>query len=191
MKKHKITEKQIKEIYEATSINNQEQLKEWFPKVFEKQYKLNNWFIYLNEEDGQETLVFIRNDKTCYGFDSPNIWSETTNWTSPDLDWIERKATKEEVGQALINEAVKRGFKEGAKTKGLNNDNEISQIINGYSYKFEVDELRLNCKGNFFIKRLVYERGIWAEVIEEPKVKITIEEIEEKLGYEIEIINKK
>ena len=90
------------------------------------------------------------------------------------------KATAQEVETALINEAKKRGFKNGViveRPDSFINDGTVT-ILGNFSLLGNIG-LQL---GGFAIM----ENGTWATIIK-PK-QMTQEQIEKELGYKIEIV---
>jgi len=83
-----------------------------------------------------------------------------------------RKATDKEVESALIAEAKRRGFKEGVCINNTNLGWGISKArIGTDSISYQPDKDRL-----FASTLFIYEKGKWAEIIDEPK---------EIFGYEV------
>ena len=159
-------------------------MKDEFPEVFEKEEQ-NGWY---KDKEYPLWLGFFENDCLIYGFNTegdyfinkkPRLDTDKTN----DL-----QATEQEVFEALKNEAVKRGFKEGVYITPMYSDgkdyypdeNIISRPLN------------FKLKGNIFEvdggidEYRIFVNGKWAEKIELKK--LTKIEIEKQLGYKIEII---
>jgi len=94
------------------------------------------------------------------------------------------EATPQEIQQALENEARKRGFKEGVKFKNVcGTDSKICTLI---GEKFIIGFLGRNNLHEKNSEGIIFENGIWAEIIQ-PKP-MTQQQIEKELGYEISII---
>jgi hypothetical protein len=97
----------------------------------------------------------------CYGFTSCGMFY---NNRTRNLDTHRKliKATPQEVEQALIKEAKKRGFKEGVSCywddENVTHDDMSGVII----YRHESNYLTMN--GDIF-----YEDGKWADLVEEKK----------------------
>lgn len=89
------------------------------------------------------------------------------------------EATKEEVEKALIKEAKKRGFKEGVTFRSATGS--LTAFVVEGSLYLEYSILYSDGRGCIF-----YD-GNWAEIIEESK-ELTIEQIQDKLGYKIKIV---
>lgn len=110
MENYTITKEQILEIYDRTSVHNQEQLKEWFPDAFKKELEVGKWYkrphnsalFYVTE-----ILNIDSNHCKVFGFDNLGNWMAENAKTFPDNDF---EATPEQVETALINQAKKRGY---------------------------------------------------------------------------------
>lgn len=170
--KYEITEEQIKETYEATSVSNQDQLKKWFPKVFETKLEIGKWYTPLNMYEGK-ALVFCTDNKNFfnfgYGINYNGDWCNTYSVAGNQLS--QRLATDSEVLEALTNEAKKRGLEYGAFCKWPNaNLIEIKE----YFYK----ENYLYCDKNSII---MDREGNWATPIKT----YTKEEAEKMLNAKI------
>ena len=92
-----------------------------------------------------------------------------------------RLATEEEVREALINEAKKRGFNNIGDLKIKNTYGGISNgfvtITNDFYYDYKGNTLRLD-------GAVIFNNGVWAEIIEEPKeTEPTKEEINRILTF--------
>lgn len=104
-----------------------------------------------------------------YGFEV-NIWREHFNeyyWST--INELQ-PATEEEVKEALIKEAKKRGFKEGVKytSVGFYSKGSEHQLKFKLTYYIEDDMLTDGAGGS------IYYKGKWAEIISNP--------IEEKIN---------
>ena len=111
------------------------------------------------------------NIKPIFGEDLPiKIGEDIYEW---------ELATEEEVREALINEAKKRGYKEGVKCKfGIIED--IRTIkTNDFEFKLEYNTLCIKRKdGN---SDIIFRNGKWNEIIEETEP--TKEEINRVLTF--------
>ena len=99
-------------------------------------------------------------------------------------------ATDKEVETALIKEAKKR-FNVNNKIEYFIGNSKEQTIghLNKFIYHPSDDELliRGGCKGTNS-GLVIYRKGKWATIIEEPKVKeMTMQEVNKALGYEIKI----
>lgn len=102
-----ITKEQLRQLTDP-------KVKEWFPEVFEVNLEVGKWYL----EEGTSFLYYPteikdKNNVNAYGFTLTGRFSEDNGsfeWGTPKRF---REATKEEVFEALKNEAVKRGFVKG------------------------------------------------------------------------------
>jgi len=151
-------DKQIKKLEDSVlKLQEQiEQLKNEKPKFEEGWYWSDNdkdgWLVYYEDE--------ISHPK--YGFDWDNDWS---SGLTGEYDSGCVKATDKEVEEALIKEAKKRGFKEGAyvdwsthymkdKPSKMNSSKLCCQLEKG-------DRFGLRMGGG-----VIYANGKWAEIID-------------------------
>ncbi len=157
-----------------------------FPKLFtESKLEVGKWY----KENCSDRLV-------CYTGEHQSDTSIMVGYGFGCEGWVDRKsttygsrenftpATDKEVEEALIKEAKKRGFKEGvrfdcARTTRTN----CLQQTTKWEYN-PYNGNTLSCKRTQFI----YSEGKWATIIDQPK-KLTVEEVEKKLGYKVEIIS--
>jgi len=156
-----------------------EKIEKEFPSLFVKEeLELNKWYKVLQEVD---TLWFLTEKNKddghsgygfCCGGDFKHCSTIKTELFSLEL------ATPQEVETALINEAKKRGFKEGVKIKSLIGNGEVylNSILNEYK-----DNML------YMFGCCVFKNGIWAEILPQP-TELTVAEIEAKLGFSIKII---
>ena len=183
MKTYELTQEQIDKLAEKTHAK--ELLKEFLPEVFETKLEVGKWYkVYYKEGYFLFNFQEYSDDNPCknYGF---------TNTKMPDYRWAEEgiavyerdkniPATEEEVREALINEAKKRGFKKGVECK-FGVSKEIRTIKTD---EFEWDGERLSIKRNPFVWDVIFDDGVWAEIIEEPKeTEPTKEEINRVLTF--------
>ena len=178
MKKFKITKEQILEMANWGNSKDLEKVKQWFPDAFENKLEVGKWY---KTKHSLYCVTEIDNDNVyAYGFDEDANWKKgifNLRFSKNDIE-----ATLTEISVALINEAKKIGFKENVKHTVTNGDDIIYSTFNeNFIYDGFANKLLFN---NFSI----FKNGKWAEVI---PLKITKEQIEEKLGYEIEIIELK
>jgi len=161
--KYEITEEQIKIIYEATSINNQEELEDWFPDVFENR---NGWYKD-NCLFNKHWLGFYKDNVLIYGIGANKQWFESSTTTNSST---ERKATDSEVLEALTNEAKKRGFKDGARF--ISPKEKCKGICGNYNYHNYTNIL-------FSGGVAIFNKGVWGELY------YTKEEAEKMLNAKI------
>lgn len=175
MKSYTITEEQIKELENGFTLPK---LKEWFPEVFKTKLEVGKWY---KRDKFKNALVFCKEIKNegFWGFGFSNSCEWLNNYFADNYFSDVTLATKEEVEQALIKEAERRGFKEGVEF--LSPNSKIKNKCNG-SFRFD-EELNVLYSNGI----AVFNKGLWAEIIEDKK-EMTIEEIEKQLGYSIKIV---
>lgn len=182
-KEFKITKEQIVEL--SKTKHGKRKLKEWFPDAFKTDLEVGKW---IKDNNQPKWLVFYTGIKN-YGFDGGGNWFENITQVKPLNLKSEYYATNQEVEEALINEAKKRGFKEGVY---INRTQEMLNFYNSESVSLKV--LIMNNRFNFDPEynsllidgRVIFIKGKWATII--PKKKMTKEQIENELGYKIEIV---
>jgi hypothetical protein len=174
----KLTKKQqefIKDAYSHSDVSQtwKNLIKDNFPKLFEAtELEVGKW--YYNDYN---QLWFVTKIKDyCaygYGFKSCGEWACESKKYNYSLDL--KPATDEEVEQALIKEAKKRGFKKGVVAESVY-DKHYSGIIDG---EFSVQDGQLWCDAldNCYSIQL-FKDGKWATPINT----ITKKEAEEKLN---------
>jgi hypothetical protein len=164
-----ITKEQLLELENGFTLPK---LKKWFPDVFEVKLEVGKWYKWKNGK----ALFNYQKDGKIYGF-LYGKWHITDYWTWEDLKNI-KEATEQEVFEALKNEAVKRGFKEGVMFKSVEKNIDGKDIINfgsmGNNIYFSKNTL-FNSRG------YIFNFGKWAEIIKT----LTKKEAEEKLNCKI------
>ena len=192
MAQYTITEEQIKKLSKQDKIV-EEYLKEWFPKAFNPKVEIGKWYKHPNGN-----LLFIKSIKNTgvygYGFDVFGNWVNCTDESSLaficDLEILKHldKAKIQLVKTALIAEAKRRGFVDGAKYKSPNGKFKRTVV---YPLVLTNDGKDLK---DSHCSMLTY-RGQWAEIIKE-KI-LSKSEAEAKLkelskdGFEYKIIEHK
>ena len=133
-----------------------------------KEPKIENGKWY---KDYDYFLVYITdiNKGVGYGFGSSGQWyNESNDWGFKDV----RPATHQEVKEALIKEAKKRGFKKGVMINhSIEGKGHRALIFNELSYHSGYNWL---CDG---WGNVVFKDGVWAEIIKDEPIKIG--------GYEV------
>lgn len=129
-------------------------------------------------------LIFNGNNlDTNYGFYN-HTWAD--DWTLND-EYVSsngyklRPATEQEVKEALVAEAEKRGFVKGVNFLGVKGMNSDTQITIGKHNDIAYNEKGLYC-GNSYI----LFNGTWATII--PIKKYTLSELEQIVGHKFEIV---
>jgi len=180
----KYTKKEVVELFNeyhkwthlVTNVN--EFLKEKGLIKEEFEFEVGKWY---SDGDWLLCITEIKNGRVYfYGFklDFLHDWADE-GWFKNAM----KPATDKEVETALIKEAKKRGFKEGAKIDDALGDNE--NIVEGFGMYYESGSLWATDNYRVYI---LFKKGKWATIIEEPKVKeMTMQEVNKALGYEIKI----
>jgi hypothetical protein len=121
-----------------------------------------------------------------YGFDGCGEWhNNDLGW---EVDGNYRKCTKEEITSALIAEAKRRGFEEGVK---------YISVAGGCSFTHKEGTPLLNRDSGFFLNEsqgTVFYMGKWASILpakEEKVVELTLQEIADKFGVNVESLRVK
>lgn len=128
-----------------------------------QQLEVGKWYTY--KEDNCDWLMNYQGEgDVCYGFNTYGLWDNDyiMSLASSALNW--KPATQEEVQTALIKEARKRGYT-------ANNFKTLKEGTSGFDTDFNFtyfDDI-LFCKPLGGGGAVVYENGVWAEVIEEEK----------------------
>lgn len=158
-----------------------EAIEKQYPE-FKTQLEVGKWYTHDNGFLFCFTGGFDKDkDPFGYGLSTYGNWydldeTEDGGWNGKEL----RPATKEEVEEALINEAKKRGFKEGVRIKvhadELDNPENTGRSLNidGNHITYDGESLVFDCA-------VIFHNGKWAEIIET----ITKEEAEKQLGKKI------
>lgn len=188
MNKHK---KFIKDAYNgkfgSMCDDWKETIEEHYPE-FKNKLEVGKWYKYKKWND----IMFMTEPDNLkvkgYGFDN-GCWfdNRSTNmyygFTNKSENWT--LATKDEVEKALFKEVCKR-YKVGMTVKCAFDDS-IRKITSLDDLCFKLKDFSGDCNvtddngGIFF-----FENGKWAEII--TKKRMTLKEIENKLGHEIELV---
>jgi hypothetical protein len=163
----------IKQGHKAACSKCKEKIEKEFPEIFkEDALVVGKWY--------KDVIMFCFNGKygnyTQYGFGESGSWYDNLgvhkyNTYTP--------ATDKEVEEALIKEAKKRGFKEGAVVNQKPAYNGYGGIHTVRSNDFKYYSL----EDNFSINGIgIYKKGKWAEIVKET---ITKEQAEKELGKTI------
>lgn len=162
MENYQITRDQIRKLTDP-------QAKEWFPEAFENELEFELWYKVVNV-NAVYLLLFSGNEYSP-GFYNEK-WSDAWAFRKESNQHKATEATEEEVFEALKNEAVKRGFVEGAFYKNtIGKDN------------LKVSDLYFGCNGLHSSDGdgMIFLKGKWATIIET----ITKEEAEKLLNKKI------
>lgn len=176
------------------AYNSKEVCQEWKYKILEAypevkpKLEVGKWYkdTFYERKGDVYFITKINENGTCYGYGIKCVeWIEVTKedglhclYNSIASKYL-IPATEEEVSEALIQEAKKRGF--NSKTICICLDDNTYPKKCGtttiqYEYNYEDDYL-------FCGKQNIYEKGKWAEIIEqEPEeIKVTYEEVKPKV----------
>ena len=171
MENYKITKEQILAIEKVGGADVSLYLKETFPEVFKTELEIGKW--YKGSAD-IEFLVYYQSNR----FDNYGFWEDQPyrdNLSFGDC-WgnMLRLATDEEVSAALINEAKKRGFKQGVTI--LRGD-----WYSGSSAPKVTIEKEQHTSGfefhnnNLFLNGyILFKKGNWAEILPQEKTVVPI-----------------
>ena len=156
-------------------------MKDEFPEVFDVKLEVGKWY-----KDRFNRLFCVSSTidyKNClaYGFGCITNNFIHQNGCAWEINGSEVKATKQEVFEALKNEAVKRGFVEG--NYFIEPDNCVAhsyqkRLIKGSIKAYMPDNSMLCMSGN---NSLIYKNGKWATIASTK----TKEEAEKLLGVKI------
>ena len=176
MKKFEITKEQILEVASWGNRKDLVKLREWFPQAFESELEVGKWYKH------NKFLLYIVDKTHWYGFDGCGNWNDYVKYEYLMTDKDLKPATDKEVETALIAEAKRRGFKEGVRYIAVGE--EKGRV--GYYYS---ERLRYGVGGKDALCQAgcprIYFEGKWAEIISEP-IEVTLEEIAEKFGVNVE-----
>jgi len=179
---YKITKEQILEIEQWGNKSDAKKVREWYPECFKKELIVGVWY-----KNSIDSLLYCKNIEydgciSGYGFNQFGQWVD---------DYViipeYTEATPKEVEEALVNYAKTR-YKKGDRIKY----NGFEGTIVGEIYWADGSMLVSVPCDKKSTKRPnenfpLMKDGVWSEILP-PKKKMTISEIEEKLGYEIEIV---
>ena len=157
MKKYELTQEQINQL--AEKKHAKELLKEFIPEAFENELEFGKWYI------SEHYLVYYLGNYKCNCIKfSAGKWIENVHHSLSDHLKSYRLATEEEVKEALINEAIKRGFK---------NVGELSlKLVSGEMFKKGSFVTANNNFRYISVKNRLYLDGVkifyngkWAEIV--------------------------
>ena len=152
----KITEKQKQQLIDLNDSRVNE--------ILDLGLKIDEWYFNGN---GKTLFCYNGTNNKRYGFNSSGIWSIGIGCA---YDSTLKKATHQEVEQALIEEAKRRGFKEGVKVSRSWVAVEIAKIK--YNNFILLDNITLLLDDS-----QIFHNGEWAEIIDEnpEQNKVTID----------------
>ena len=159
------------EIYNV--LDDWEYLSSLTPKETEPKFSEEDW-VWVKAGSDKALVKWSKNEIT-YGFNYNNLWTDgfylenSKKWNDHKI----KKATKNEVENHLKQEAVKRGFVEGAIIDNTKLDSgyvDLHKQINVEYYKlgyYPYDKSNI-----FFVDgHTIMENGKWAEIVEDKKSK--------------------
>lgn len=178
MKIKKSQIEQIKEVLKAENGHSANHIrveitKNIAPELFkETKLEVGKWY----HHGKCNSIMPYNGGKKTYGFFNGSFGD---SWAFSNKDTA-TPATDKEVETALINEAEKRGFKDGVTVKSLFHKNSPRLTIKGSQFSF-INNLKLHINGSTSLMPVLFLKGKWATIIET----ITKEEAEKELGKTI------
>lgn len=176
MKTFELTQEQIEKLTEKKHAKKL--LQEFVPEAYKTELEVVRWY---RLKDNPEILAlydcFKHHRPYAYIFNANGNYEYIVEFSLFESPTYWELATEEEVREALINEAKKRGYKKGVKCKfGIFEDIRTIET-NDFVFKLEYNTLGIKRKnGNADI---IFRSGKWAKIIEEP----TKEEINRVLTF--------
>ena len=180
MKKYELTQEQINQL--AEKKHAKELLQEFLPEAFENKLEVGKWY---KSKYNKTKILFFTKKETCssdmgYGFNYLGIYKEKNFNLFGSATYDFELATEEEVKEALINEAIKRGYKKGVKCK-FGTSKEIRTIeTNNFFFEFNSNKLYLRHSSGDNADE-IFRNGFWAEIVIEDIP--TQEEIDRVINY--------
>ena len=174
MKTFELTQEQINQL--AEKKHAKELLQQFIPEAFKTELEVGRWY---KLKDNPKILAlydcFKHHRPYVYIFNEKGDYEYRVEFSLFELPTYWELATEEEVSEALINEAKKRGYKEGVRCQfGL--IKEIRTIeTNDFEFKLEYNTLVIKRKdGN---SDIIFRNGKWNEIIEEEPTKEEINRV--------------
>ena len=132
----------------------------WFEPIYREEFKVGDWVTWIDGTTGR----IVKHCKSFADSWSLDVKGDTEQYNSCSESNL-RLATPEEIKKTLVEEAVKRGFKEGVKVRSLihNKDLFCNNTINGFEYYSDYDKLHFGSDGVSCV--VIYEKGKWAEIL--------------------------
>ena len=177
MKTYELTQEQIEEL--SKTKHGKRNLKKWFPGAFETKLEVGRWY---KLKDNPKILAlydcFKHHRPYAYIFNEKGDYEYRVEFSLFELPTYWELATEEEVSEALIKEAKKRGFNNIGNLKIKSTVGGISNgfvtINNDFYYDYISNTLRLD-------GAIIFNNGKWAEIIKETEP--TKEEINRVLTF--------
>ena len=173
MKKYELTQEQINQL--AEKKHAKKLLQEFIPEAFENKLEVGKWYI------SEYYLVHYLGNYKCNCIElSDGEWFDNIHHSLSGHLKSYRLATEEEVKEATINEAIKRGYKKGVKCK-FGTSKEIRTIeTNKFFFDFNLNKLYLRHSSGDNADE-IFRNGFWAEIVSEYIP--TQEEIDRVINY--------
>lgn len=162
-KTYTVTEEFLQEAYREACTRWKQKLEIEFPEAFQK-VEIGKWY----KEEGSNLLFHVEKIAPRvaigYGFDRCGRWFPNYVWENIPLRKCIKLATKEEVQNALYNEAEKRYGKYWKEVKIKQAiEREVPPMNSGIlAVCFSLTDERLWNKNG-----VLYKDGVWAEALEE------------------------
>jgi len=139
--------------------------KDTFKECFETELEVGKWY----KMDCNESLFYItklgKKYISAYGFNQFGEWVNEIDNFGLNQAYNKTPATEKEVEEALVKEAIKRGFKSGVVCNNSNiHKTKVNDSVLEYHYiKFKDNELRMHENDCKWYK--IFSNGTWAEIL--------------------------
>jgi len=160
--KYEITKEQVLSLHRHGHYLTKTQLEDIFPEVFKNELAVGVW-----QKVKGRNIIFCLFENGIYGF--LNGVEKTLNWDFASNESLE-EVTPQEVKDALIGEAKKRGFESTVSFKPVDYENTVTRSAFEFGFDLKNNKILF---GNYCI----FDNGIWATITET----ITIQESEKLL----------
>lgn len=172
---YKITKEQILKLH---NHEGSKYVQEWFPECFKKELIVGRWY------KAMTSLFCYQENDNSYGF-TDGVWSNC-KWVVDgnyvlEKEWIPIEETPKEVEEAFTKHFDGLGFKNGTLINAVNSQ-KVGKIDLGFKTEFKADYNEF-WRGGY----LLFKDGKFAQILPTKK-KMTISEIEEKLGHGVEVV---
>ena len=169
----KLSKELLKEIYNAVDENLKAKIENEVPEM-KARLEVGKWYKH------NKFLLYAIDDTHWYGFDHGAHWEDNVSYTNLLHDNYLQLATPEEVETALVNEAKRRGFKEGVKCISLLSPD--GEEILKSDFQFQSNNLWIDSNE---YKCCIFKNGKWATIINEPTEKELLIEKANKVEAEL------
>ena len=179
MKTYSVTEELLIEAHKEACDKWKKRIEEVAPELFKPKFKVGDW-LYLKSR-GLVGRVFKKCDtfQNCWGLDI-NGNRDNDSCHEDNL----RLATSSEILSHLKKIADEKGFVKGCRYKSISGG-EFTATTSELKYGWlKMDSLYFDTTGG----GLIYLDGKWGEVISQPEVLISMDEIASKFGVDIKHI---